>query len=137
MTKMACGFFAQFCCASCSCAFYFCDWAIAVSQTLCTGGIKCLNWPVSQLKNRRPESWRKLKKQWVRTDANKTSKIFGTSLWWELLRNNEHFNDMPLVDVCGKRACEVPCSDENPGNQMIPWEASPGTSQKTASTRRL
>ncbi len=27
-----------------------------------------------------------------------------------LLRNNDHYPDLPTVDVCGKCACEVPCS---------------------------
>jgi epoxyqueuosine reductase len=27
-----------------------------------------------------------------------------------LLRNNDHYSDLPTVDVCGKCACEVPCS---------------------------
>jgi epoxyqueuosine reductase len=28
----------------------------------------------------------------------------------QLLRNDSHHSDLPLVDVCGKCACEVPCS---------------------------
>jgi epoxyqueuosine reductase len=28
----------------------------------------------------------------------------------QCLTNDSHFNDLPLVDVCGKCACEVPCS---------------------------
>jgi epoxyqueuosine reductase len=39
------------------------------------------------------------------------------SCYAHLLRNNDHFSDMPLVDVCGKCACEVPCSYEKPGKQ--------------------
>jgi epoxyqueuosine reductase QueG len=32
----------------------------------------------------------------------------------QLLRNDEHHGDLPLVDVCGKCSCEVPCSHGNP-----------------------
>jgi epoxyqueuosine reductase QueG len=32
----------------------------------------------------------------------------------QCLANNAHYCDMPLVDVCGKCACEVPCSYEIP-----------------------
>lgn len=28
----------------------------------------------------------------------------------QCLRNDAHFDDLPLVDVCGKCSCEVPCS---------------------------
>lgn len=28
--------------------------------------------------------------------------------------NDAHFSDLPLVDVCGKCACEVPCSHKIP-----------------------
>lgn len=28
----------------------------------------------------------------------------------QCLENDSHFNDLPLVDVCGKCACEIPCS---------------------------
>lgn len=28
----------------------------------------------------------------------------------QCLKNNAHYTDLPLVDVCGKCACEVPCS---------------------------
>lgn len=33
----------------------------------------------------------------------------------QLLKNDAHYSDLPLVDVCGKCACEVPCSYEAPG----------------------
>ncbi len=32
----------------------------------------------------------------------------------QLLRNDAHYDDLPLVDVCGKCSCEVPCSHEIP-----------------------
>ena len=28
----------------------------------------------------------------------------------QCLENDSYFNDLPLVDVCGKCACDVPCS---------------------------
>jgi epoxyqueuosine reductase len=35
----------------------------------------------------------------------------------QLLRNDAHHSDLPLVDVCGKCACEVPCSYQIPENR--------------------
>jgi len=32
----------------------------------------------------------------------------------QCLRNDSHYSDLPLVDVCGKCACEVPCSYQVP-----------------------
>jgi epoxyqueuosine reductase QueG len=32
----------------------------------------------------------------------------------QLLRNDAHYQDLPLVDVCGKCGCGVPCSYSNP-----------------------
>ncbi|MCK8600461.1 epoxyqueuosine reductase [Desulfoferrobacter suflitae] len=32
----------------------------------------------------------------------------------QCLRNNAHYSHLPLVDVCGKCACEVPCSYQIP-----------------------
>ncbi|GLI36037.1 epoxyqueuosine reductase [Desulforhabdus amnigena] len=32
----------------------------------------------------------------------------------QCLRNDAHYDDLPLVDVCGKCACEVPCSYQIP-----------------------
>ena len=32
----------------------------------------------------------------------------------QCLVNDRHYSDLPLVDVCGKCACEVPCSHEIP-----------------------
>lgn len=32
----------------------------------------------------------------------------------QCLATNKHFDDLPLVDVCGKCACEVPCSHAVP-----------------------
>lgn len=32
----------------------------------------------------------------------------------QLLRNDRHYEDLPLVDVCGKCGCQVPCSYQIP-----------------------
>ena len=32
----------------------------------------------------------------------------------QCLKNNDHYADLPLVDVCGKCGCEVPCSYQIP-----------------------
>lgn len=35
----------------------------------------------------------------------------------QCLVNDAHFDDLPLVDVCGKCGCEVPCSYNAPGEE--------------------
>jgi epoxyqueuosine reductase QueG len=45
--------------------------------------------------------------------------LFNTSFdrqacYRQCLRNDAHYSDLPLVDVCGKCSCEVPCSYEIP-----------------------
>jgi epoxyqueuosine reductase QueG len=43
-------------------------------------------------------------------DALKKTAFDRHACYEQLLRNNDFYSDLPLVDVCGKCACEVPCS---------------------------
>jgi epoxyqueuosine reductase len=52
-----------------------------------------------------------------RYDALHRSHFDRHACYTHLLRNDDHYPDLPTVDVCGKCACQVPCSHGIPNRQ--------------------